>query len=109
MTAFAKGFRDSGGGCASGNSSAKGSRGVSGASSDRNPSGQKKVMQKSVSVQVDSVFGLNLTEGVYEIKRMETRSSRLRSVILICLFLAIAGIVGFGYFCNDQVSSGAIL
>lgn len=112
MTAFAKGFRDSGGGCASGNSSAKGSRGVSGASkacSDRNPSGQKKVMQKSVSVQVDSVFGLNLTEGVYEIKRMETRSSRLRSVILICLFLAIAGIVGFGYFCNDQVSSVAIL
>lgn len=107
MTAFAKGFRDSGGGCASGNSSAKGSRGVSG--SDRNPSGQKKVMQKSVSVQVDSVFGLNLTEGVYEIKRMETRSSRLRSVILICLFLAIAGIVGFGYFCNDQVSSVATL
>lgn len=107
MTAFAKGFRDSGGGCASGNNSAKGSRGVSG--SDRKPSGQKKVMQKSVSVQVDSVFGLNLTEGVYEIKRMETRSSRLRSVILICLFLAIAGIVGFGYFCNDQVSSVATL
>lgn len=79
MTAFAKGFRDSGGG-----NSAKSTR--------------------SVSVQVDSVFGLHLTEGVYEIKRMEPRSSRLRSVILICLLLAVAGIVGFGYFCNEQVN-----
>lgn len=77
MTAFAKGFRDSGGGnCAK---------------------------TRSVSVQVDIVQSVHLTEGVYEIKRMEPRSSRLRSVILICLLLAVAGIVGFGYFCNEQV------
>lgn len=99
MTAFAKGFRDTGGGCASSdNSDTKKKKDQSGPSD--------KVMHKSVSVQVDSVFGLHLTEGVYEIKKMETRSrSRLRSVIMICLFLAVAGIVGFGYFCNDQVSN----
>lgn len=57
---------------------------------------------RSVSVQVDSVFGLHLPEGVYEIKRMEARS-RWRGLILLCLALAIAGIVGFGYFCNEQV------
>lgn len=59
-------------------------------------------MQKSVSVQVGD-FALLLPSGVYEIKKMEPRS-RLRSIILICLFLAIFGIVGFGYFCPDQVS-----
>lgn len=99
MTAFAKGFRDTGGGCASSDNNSATKKKDHSAPSD-------KVMHKSVSVQVDSVFGLHLTEGVYEIKRMETRSrSRLRSVIMICLFLAVAGIVGFGYFCNDQVSN----
>lgn len=100
MTAFAKGFRDTGGGCASSDNSATKKK----KKDQSDPS--DKVMHKSVSVQVDSVFGLHLTEGVYEIKKMETRSrSRLRSVIMICLFLAVAGIVGFGYFCNDQVSN----
>lgn len=55
-----------------------------------------RVMYKSVSVQVDSVL---------HIKEMETRSSRLRTVILICLVLAVSGIIGFGYFCNDQVAN----
>lgn len=42
---------------------------------------------------------------VYEIRRMEPRgSSRIRSVTLLCLFLAIAGIIGFGYFCDSRVS-----
>lgn len=59
-------------------------------------------MRKSVELQVDSDFSLLLPSGVYEIKKMEPRR-RLRSVVLICLFLAIAGIIGFGYFCPDQV------
>ena len=59
-------------------------------------------MQKSVSVQVDSDFALLLPSGVYEIKKMEPRS-RLRSIIFICMILALAGIFGFGYFCPDQV------
>ena len=60
-------------------------------------------MQKSVSVQVDSDFALLLPSGVYEIKKMEPRS-KIRTIILFCLFLAVAGIIGFGYFCQDQVS-----
>ena len=60
-------------------------------------------MQKNVSVQVDTDFALLLTSGVYEIKQMEPRS-KIRRIILFCLFLAIAGIIGFGYFCQDQVS-----
>ncbi|XP_011182532.2 heparan-sulfate 6-O-sulfotransferase 1 isoform X1 [Zeugodacus cucurbitae] len=59
-------------------------------------------MQKNVSVQVDSDFALLLPSGVYEIKKMEPRS-KIRTIILFCLFLAIAGIIGFGYFCQDQV------
>lgn len=59
-------------------------------------------MRKSVEVQVDSDFALLLPGGVYEIKKMEPRS-RLRHIILICLILAVAGIIGFGYFCPDQV------
>lgn len=60
-------------------------------------------MRKSVEVQVNSDFSLLLPSGIYEIKKMEPRR-RLRSyVVLICLFLAIAGIIGFGYFCPDQV------
>ncbi|CAD6991248.1 unnamed protein product [Ceratitis capitata] len=61
-------------------------------------------MQKNVSVQVDSDFALLLPSGVYEIKKMEPRS-KIRTIILFCLFLAIAGIIGFGYFCQDQENS----
>lgn len=60
-------------------------------------------MRKSVEVQVDSDFALLLPSGAYEIKKMEPRR-RLRSIVFICLMLAIAGIIGFGYFCPDQVS-----
>lgn len=59
--------------------------------------------QKSVSVQVDSDLALHLPYGVYVIKKMEPRS-RVRKIIVVCLVLAIAGIVGFGYFCQDRVS-----
>ncbi|KAH8394498.1 hypothetical protein KR215_000565 [Drosophila sulfurigaster] len=59
-------------------------------------------MHKNVSVQVDSDFALLLPSGVYEIKKMEPRS-KIRTIIVFCLFLAIAGIIGFGYFCQDQV------
>lgn len=62
-----------------------------------------KDMHKKVSVQVDSYLALYLPEGVYEIKKMEPRS-KIRTIIVFCLFLAIAGIIGFGYFCQDQVS-----
>lgn len=62
-----------------------------------------KDMHKNVSVQVDSDFALLLPSGVYEIKKMEPRS-KIRTIIVFCLFLAIAGIIGFGYFCQDQVS-----
>lgn len=59
-------------------------------------------MRKSVEVQVDSDFALLLPSGAYEIKKMEPRR-RLRSIIFVCLTLAVAGIIGFGYFCPDQV------
>lgn len=59
-------------------------------------------MRKSVEVQVDSDFALLLPSGAYEIKKMEPRR-RLRSIVFICLMLAVAGIIGFGYFCPDQV------
>lgn len=59
-------------------------------------------MRKSVEVQVDSDFALLLPSGAYEIKKMEPRH-RLRSIVFICLMLAVAGIIGFGYFCPDQV------
>lgn len=61
--------------------------------------------KKSVEVQVfDSDFSVLLRESVtYEIK-MESRSkSRLRSFVMICILLALSGIVYFGYFCSDQV------
>ena len=113
MTAFAKGFRDSGGCERQCKSSSRDSRTASGAGSGSysaisDSSSGDKVMRKSVSVQVDSIFGYHLQEGVYEIKRMEPRSSRLRSVILICLVLAVSGIIGFGYFCNDQVRESVL-
>lgn len=60
-------------------------------------------MRKSVEVQVDSDFALLLPSGAYEIKKMEPRR-RLRSIVFICLTLAVAGIIGFGYFCPDQVN-----
>lgn len=62
--------------------------------------------KKSVEVQVlDSDFSLLLRESVtYEIK-MESRSakSKFRTFIMICIFLALSGIIYFGYFCSDQV------
>ncbi|GLG99977.1 hypothetical protein R5R35_000458 [Gryllus longicercus] len=61
--------------------------------------------KKSVEVQVfDSDFQVFLRESVtYEIKMESRSSSRLRSVVLICVLLAISGIVYVGYFCPDQV------
>lgn len=59
-------------------------------------------MRKSVKVQVDSGFALLLPSGVYEIKKMQPRR-RLKYIVLICVTLAVAGIIGFGYFCPDQV------
>lgn len=59
-------------------------------------------MQKSVEVQVDSDFALLLPGGVYEIKKMEPRP-KIRTIIVFCMILAVAGIIGFGYFCPDQV------
>lgn len=65
-------------------------------------------MRKSVEVQVDSDFALLLPSGAYEIKKMEPRR-RLRSIVFICLMLAVAGIIGFGYFCPDQVRHSRLL
>lgn len=64
---------------------------------------QQLDMRKSVEVQVDGDFAVYLPSGVYEIKKMEPRK-RLRSIAFICLVLAVAGIIGFGYFCPDQVN-----
>ncbi|CAH1104673.1 unnamed protein product [Psylliodes chrysocephalus] len=59
---------------------------------------------KSVSVQVvNSDLALLLPNGVYEIKQMESKSSRLKQICLFCLALCIFGILGFGYFCPDKV------
>ncbi|XP_018570946.1 heparan-sulfate 6-O-sulfotransferase 2 [Anoplophora glabripennis] len=59
---------------------------------------------KSVSVQViDSDIAVLLPNGVYEIKQMETKSSRLKQICLFCLALCVFGIFGFGYFCPDKV------
>uniref|UniRef100_A0A182Y5A1 Heparan-sulfate 6-O-sulfotransferase n=1 Tax=Anopheles stephensi TaxID=30069 RepID=A0A182Y5A1_ANOST len=60
-------------------------------------------MKKSISVKVDSDLTLLLSSGVYEIKKMEPRWRLRRPIILICLALTIAGIIGFGYYCPDQV------
>lgn len=60
---------------------------------------------KSVSVQViDSDIALLLPNGVYEIKQMEPKSSRLKKIGFLCILLALFGIFGFGYFCPDKVS-----
>lgn len=62
--------------------------------------------KKSVEVQVglDSELALLLRESLaYEIK-MESRSkTKLRGFILVCLLLAVSGIVYVGYFCPDHV------
>lgn len=59
---------------------------------------------KSVSVQVlDSDIALLLPNGVYQIKQMETKSSRLKQICLFCLALCLFGIFGFGYFCPEKV------
>lgn len=59
---------------------------------------------KSVSVQViDSDIAVLLPNGVYEIKQMETKSSRLKQISIVCFALAVFGIFGFGYFCPDKV------
>uniref|UniRef100_A0A182P2C2 Heparan-sulfate 6-O-sulfotransferase n=1 Tax=Anopheles epiroticus TaxID=199890 RepID=A0A182P2C2_9DIPT len=60
-------------------------------------------MKKSISVKVDSDLTLLLSSGVYEIKKMEPRWRLRRPIIIVCLFLTIAGIIGFGYYCPDQV------
>uniref|UniRef100_A0A182Q3F9 Heparan-sulfate 6-O-sulfotransferase n=1 Tax=Anopheles farauti TaxID=69004 RepID=A0A182Q3F9_9DIPT len=60
-------------------------------------------MKKSISVKVDSDLTLLLSSGVYEIKKMEPRWRLRRPIIVFCLFLTIAGIIGFGYYCPDQV------
>lgn len=57
-------------------------------------------MQKRVFDESDS--DLALLAGVYDYNTMKSKS-RIRNVICICLFLVIAGIVGFGYYCPDQV------
>lgn len=72
--------------------------------SSRQKSTGRLDMRKSVEVQVDSDFALLLPGGVYEIKKMEPRP-RLRSVVVVCMVLAVAGIIGFGYFCPDQVET----
>lgn len=60
---------------------------------------------KSVSVQViDSDIAVLLPNGVYEIKQMETKSSRLKQISIVCFALAVFGIFGFGYFCPEKVS-----
>lgn len=62
--------------------------------------------KKSVEVQVglDSDFALLLRESLtYEIKMESKSKSKLRGFILICLLLAVSGIVYVGYFCPDHV------
>lgn len=59
---------------------------------------------KSVSVQVlDSDIALLLPNGVYEIKQMEAKSSRLKQICIFCLALCLFGIFGFGYFCPEKI------
>lgn len=58
------------------------------------------------SVQVDLILLLN-PSGIYEerfIKKMDgSKKRKIRTIVFICLVLAISGIIGFGYFCNDKV------
>lgn len=59
---------------------------------------------KSVSVQViDSDIALLLPNGVYEIKQMEPARSKVKSIVILCFFLAISGMLYVGYFCSDKV------
>lgn len=70
------------------------------------------LLKKNASVQTCTLesdltlllpISCNQNSVVYEIRKMEPRGSRIRSVTLFCLFLAIAGIIGFGYFCDSKV------
>lgn len=75
-------------------------------------SSQQK-QQKSVSVQTSGLdsdltlllpFNHSQSGVIYEIRKMEPRgSSRIRSIAFLCLVLAVAGIIGFGYFCDSKV------
>uniref|UniRef100_A0A336L752 Heparan-sulfate 6-O-sulfotransferase n=1 Tax=Culicoides sonorensis TaxID=179676 RepID=A0A336L752_CULSO len=86
---------------------------VSAANSSHITSTTNKKQQKSVSVQTFALdsdltlllpFNHNQSGVVYEIRKMEPRgSSRIRSIAFLCLFLAVAGIIGFGYFCDSKV------
>lgn len=59
---------------------------------------------KNVSVQViDSDITLLLPNGT-EIRQMEPKYSWLRKICLVCFFLAVFGIVVFGYYSPDKVS-----
>lgn len=61
------------------------------------------------ALNLDSDFTLllplhsNQKKIVYEIRKMEPAGWRIRNVSLFCLFLAVAGIIGFGYFCDSKV------
>ncbi|XP_019864908.1 heparan-sulfate 6-O-sulfotransferase 2 [Aethina tumida] len=58
---------------------------------------------KNVSVQViDSDITLLLPNGT-EIRQMEPKYSWLRKICLVCFFLAVFGIVVFGYYSPDKV------
>lgn len=56
-------------------------------------------MQKRVFDESESDLALL---GVYDYNTMKSKS-RIKNTIIFCFFLVIAGIVGFGYFCPDQV------
>lgn len=63
-----------------------------------------KDMHKNASILVDSELDALLSSNINDdLNKMESRS-KIRTIIVFCLFLAIAGIIGFGYFCQDQVS-----
>jgi hypothetical protein len=56
----------------------------------------------------DSQLTLLLTNsGIYEVKKMEPSKRNkinIKSIVMICLFLAVTGILVLGYYCQDQVS-----
>lgn len=92
---------------------------VSAVNSSQETTTTNKKQQKSVSVQTFALdsdltlllpFNHNQSGVVYEIRKMEPRgSSRIRSIAFLCLVLAVAGIIGFGYFCDSKVSTPSFL
>lgn len=66
----------------------------------------KAMAKNNVEVQVfeSDLAALLVRESVtFEIK-MESRSrSKFRGIVLMCLILAVSGIIYLGYFCPDQV------